>query len=239
MTWVSDLREQVEAAYDGLGLPSWPDPHAGLPTTAQEEYSRVTDPERYRIVHARAQVWVDSLAAVPGVQVERLAPAPLGDGTTRRFDRGVRIFPPRPDALPLLLLEEDAPVSGGAGSLAVLSIGVARPEIRLELVPDCGCDACDFGSDDLLEAIDGTIGNVVDGPLVVLRGDSWRAWWHPEGGASESTESTESTEDTDGADSRGRPDHRLLMESSRRIAAGESVRLPEGTEVLVGRSWFG
>jgi hypothetical protein len=219
MVRVSDLREQVSEAYDGLGLPAWPDPHSASTELA---YSRVTEPQRYAIVHARARTWVELLAAQPGVQVERLAAAPLDDGTSGRFDRGTRIFPPRPDALPLVLLEADVPVDGG--SLAVLHVGVGQPGFSLETVPDCGCDACDHGSSDLLDAIDGTIGTVIDGPLVVWRGTTWTAWWHPEGAASQG---------------RGGPDLRLLMESSRRIVAGDPVRVPQGAEVVVGHSWFG
>jgi hypothetical protein len=52
------------------------------------------------------------------------------------------------------------------------------------MLPDCGCDACDSGSDDLLSAIDEVIGHVVAGPFVVLRGHRWDAQWSPDGGRS-------------------------------------------------------
>jgi hypothetical protein len=222
---LGELKDQVAVSYARLDLPAWPDPHPGMAEPREEEYSRVTEPERYRIVHARARAWADSLGRMPGVEVETLTPAPLDDdGHLGRFDRGVRLTSRRLGTLSLLLLERDAQLSGLAGSLAVLHIGVVRPEVALEMLPDCGCDACDSGSADLLRAIDETIGHVVGGPLVVLRGDGWHAQWHPDGGASGGVGSG--------------PDHAQVMEWCRRLAAGEDVRLPEDAAAYVGRSWL-
>jgi hypothetical protein len=221
----SELQAQVAVRYNNLGLPSWPNPHEGMASAREEEYSRVTEPERYGVVHARARVWVDRLGDVPGVEVETLAPASLDDeGRLGRFDRGVRLTSSRPGTLPLLLLERDVRLSGLEASLAVLHISVVRPEIALEMLPDCGCDACDWGSDDLLRAIDQTIGNVIGGPFVVLRGKGWHAQWHPDGGSS-------------GGAGQG-PDHAQMMELCRRLAGGEDVRLPNGAEAFVGRPWL-
>ena len=113
---------------------------------------------------------------------------------------------------------------GREASLAVLHISVVQPEIALEMLPDCGCDACDWGSDDLLRAIDQTIGHVVGGPLVALRGKGWHAQWHPNGGSS-------------GGTGRG-PDHAQVMRLCRRLAGGADVRLPRGAEAFVGRPWL-
>ncbi len=108
--------------------------------------------------------------------------------------------------------------------MAVLHIAVFRPDVVVETQPDCGCDACDSGSSDLLEAIDATIRHVVGGPFVVLRGTQWRAEWHPEAGS---------------AGGEGRmPDFRALMEQCHSLAEGATVRLPKDTEVLIGRSWL-
>ncbi|GAA0708895.1 hypothetical protein Drose_21650 [Dactylosporangium roseum] len=220
-----ELRARVAARYRDLGLPSWPDPHAGMTSPREEEYERVTEPGRYGIVHARARVWAECLGEVAGIEVEPLAPAPLdGEGRLGGFDRGVRLISPRPGTLPLLLLERDAPLSGLDASLAVLHISVVRPEIAVAVLPDCGCDACDRGSDDLLQAIDQTVGTVVGGPFVVLRGSGWQALWHPDGGSSDGT-------------GRG-PGHDRAMELCRRLAAGEDVRLPGGVEAFVGRPWL-
>lgn len=108
MATLGELQARVAVIYEGLGMPSWPNPHPGMAPAREEEYSRVTAPERYRIVHARARIWTDRLSDLPGVKVERLAPARLGhDGHLGRFDRGVRITSSRPGTLPLLLLERD------------------------------------------------------------------------------------------------------------------------------------
>lgn len=95
MVTLDELQAQVAASYDRLDLPSWPDPHPGSASPREEEYSRVTEPERYGIVHARARMWANRLGDVPGVEVETLAPAALDDeGHLGRFDRGVRLTSP-------------------------------------------------------------------------------------------------------------------------------------------------
>jgi hypothetical protein len=224
MVTVGELQERVTARFDDLDLPSWPDPHPGRVAPLEEEYSRVTDPERYRVVHARAGVWAAVLEDALGVRSDRLLPASrVGDGQ-EAFDRGVRLVPRPAGALPLLLLERDVPVQAGDATLAVLHIGVDRPDVVVEMQPDCGCDACDSGSGDLLEAVDATIRHVVGGPFVVLRAHKWSAQWHPGGGSAS-------------GDGHG-PDFRELMELCRRLAEGETVDLPRGTEALVGRSWL-
>jgi hypothetical protein len=228
MVSLEKLRSQVAVRYDRLRLPSWPNPHPGMVRPSNEEYSRVTDPERYGIVHARARVWADTLDDLLGVDVVSLPPSPLDDeGHLGPFHRGVRLTSPRPGRLPLLLLERDVTWPGLDRSLAVLHISVVEPRVAVERLPDCGCDACDFGSEDLLHAVDETIGNLVGGPFVALRGNEWHALWHPDGGSSGSSGS-----------SGWNLDHRDLMELCRRLAGGEPVRLPEGTRAYVGRSWL-
>jgi hypothetical protein len=235
MVTLRDLQAQVAATYDRLGAPAWPNPHPDGAPPRDEEYSRVTDPDRYRIVHLRARVWAETLGAVPGITVESLAPAPLdAEGRLGRFDRGVRITVPRPGTLPLLLLERDASLepagstaveaTPGPRTLPVLHISVAEPSVEIERQPTCGCDACDCGSDDLVGTIDETIGRVVGGPLVALRGLGWHATWYPDGGHS-------------GGSGWG-PTHAWVMDQCRRLAHGEDVRLPAGTRAYVGRPWF-
>ena len=219
MVRLDEVRAQVETDYAGLGMPTWPDPHPDAAPALDEEYSRLTRPDRYTIVHARARAWTGALTRLLGAVAEPLTPAPLDDGVDpHRFDRGVRLSPPRPGTLPLLLLERDTP-------LPVLHISVVRPAAQLQMLPDCGCDACDRGSDDLLEAVDLTIGTVVGGPSVVLRGQGWDAHWHPDGGSSHSAVH--------------HLDHRHLMDLCRRLSAGDTPPLPAGTEVFVGRAWLG
>ena len=218
-----DVRTRVAESYARLGMPSWPDPHPWAASPRDEEYSRVTAPERYSVVHARARAWPDALGDLPGVEVETLPPGSFDDGDdgddgTERFDRGVRITSSRTGTLPLLLLESDAP-------LAILSIAVVEPRVTVARQPVCGCDACDSGSAGLLDAIDEQIGAFVTGPYVVLRRPGWHADWRPEGSSSGGTSPL--------------PDHTEVMRWCQRLAAGQDVRLPSGTEAFVGHSWLG
>lgn len=215
----------MTAAYDRLGMPAWPDPHPATARPPEREYSRLTDPGRYRVGQIRARVWAEVLGALPGVTVEPLAPANLdAEGRLGRFDRGVRVSSARPGTLPLLLLERNVRSEPSEDALPVLHISVARPDVALTMQPFCGCDACDSGSDDLLHTVDEAIGQVVDGPFVTLRGAGWHANWSPGGGSAGST-----ALDLDFSE---------LMELCRRLAGGEDVR-PPGTEAFVGHPWFG
>lgn len=224
MTTVSELQARVASSYARLHLPTWPDPHPGRTSPQDEEYSRLSDPGRYRIVHARARTWATVLGSALGARSEGLARASAADAGSNAFDRGVRLVPRHPDALPLLLLERDVPTEPKRATLAVLDIAVARPDVVVETQPDCGCDACDSGSSDLLEAVDAAIRHIVGGPFVVLRGENWQAEWHPGGGSA-------------GSNGQGHDFH-ALMDWCRRLADGETVRLPKDTEALVGRAWI-
>lgn len=225
MVTLAELQNQVADSYDRLGMLSWPDPHPDGASPRDEEYSRVTEPERYRIVHVRARVWADRLGGLAGAEVEDLGAVSFGyERRVHKFDRGVRVSSQRPGTLPLFLLERDAPSAEQRESVAVLHISVVRPELVVETLPDCGCDACDFGSDDLLRAIDETIAHVVGGPFVALRGDGWNAQWHPGGGSA--------------SGGPRRLDFDKMQDMCRRLAAGEDVRLPRGAEAFVGHSWL-
>jgi hypothetical protein len=222
---VSDLQAQVASRFELLDLPSWTNPHPNMASPLAEEYSRVTDPERSRVVHSRARLWAAVLEDVLGARTETLTSGSFApDDPSEKFDRGVRLTARKPGALPLLLLERDVPTLAGGATLAVLDVEVGDPGVRVASWPDCGCDACDSGSSDLLDAVDSTIGHVIGGPFVVLRGKKWRAQWHPGGGS---------------ASGEGRvPDFTEVMDLCRRLADGETVRLPRHTETLVGRSWL-
>ncbi len=225
MVTMSELQALVAARYARLDLPTWPDPHPNGTSPRDEEYSRVTDPERYRLVHARAGVWTAVLEEELGAVAEPLAPTSIvAGGHPRSFDRGVRLTRPLPGALPLVLLERDVEMPSGDATLAVLEIAVARPDVVVQRQPDCGCDACDSGSDRLLEAIDSAIGRVIGGPFVALRSATWSAQWHPQGGGA-------------GGEGRG-PDFPAVMDLCRRLGEGQAVRLPKRTEAFVGGTWL-
>jgi hypothetical protein len=225
MVYIEEVRAQVAARYALLELPSWADPHPGMTSPGVEEYSRVTGPERYRIVEARASVWADTLGACSGVEVELMPPEALDEvGQAGDVTRAVRLCSTRSNTLPLLLLTRQVPSEANEEPLVVLEICVDRVSVVLARVPDCGCDACDSGSDSLLEAIDDIISGFVSGPSVMLRGPGWRADWRPGGGSS-------------GGDGRG-PDHEQMMQLCRRLSAGEPALLPENSEALVSSTWL-
>lgn len=150
---VVDVRRAVAAAWADRPERdiSWPDPHPDRdPRT--EEYSRVTDPGRYAVVGARARSWVDALVALG------LADAsPVEDGT-------VRLVPRAPDALPLVVVVRA--VDGAPSGVVDLLVG--DPPTPVDVQPDCGCDACDSGSADLLDAIDDAFVGVLGGGFVLI-----------------------------------------------------------------------
>ena len=224
MVTVNDLQAQVASRFEMLDLPSWINPHPNGVSPRAEEYSRVTDPERFGVVHSRARLWAAVREDVLGAHAETLTSGSFAPEVHAQFDRAVRVTARQPGALPLLLLERDVPTLSGDATSAVLDIGVGDLGVLVASLPDCGCDACDSGSSDLLDAVDSTIGHVIGGPFVALRGKKWRAQWHPGGGT---------------ASSEGRgPDFTKVMDLCRRLADGETVRLPRHTDALVGRSWL-
>ncbi|WP_127552074.1 DUF6226 family protein [Actinoplanes sp. OR16] len=205
---MGEVRERVAARYAELDLPAWANPHADeWPTRDESEYSRVTDPQRYRIVAERARLWVEALAGLPGV------------GRTDPAAGHTVLTSAAPGALPIhVFVDEDPP--------AALRLGVGRPEIVDDPVPDCACDACDFGSVDLLEAIDDGFADLVGGPVVVLTHRRWQARWFGAGdghlrvgGASP-------------------PEFWTVQAWCERLAAGREVALPGGTEAQIGRTFL-
>ena len=67
MTTLPRLRAEVARRYAALDLPVWPARHPDGAPPREEEYSRVTDPQRYRIAAARARVWAEVLSEVGAV----------------------------------------------------------------------------------------------------------------------------------------------------------------------------
>ncbi|GAA1979179.1 hypothetical protein GCM10009718_14880 [Isoptericola halotolerans] len=220
---MDDLVRRVTERYDPLGLPSWPSPRPDGEEAREEEYSRVSDPDRYGIVHSRGLAWADVLGELPGITVERLWDADLvGPGLVGRFDRGVRLTCDRPGTLPVLLLEGDGGRFGERGLVPVLQVSLLRPELEVALLPDCGCDACDLGSEELLTALDDTLTELLRGPYVMLRGLGSFAYWHPGGGGASGDERTFDD----------------LMARCRRLASGDASAVPAGGEAWVNAPWF-
>ncbi|MFF1260001.1 MULTISPECIES: DUF6226 family protein [unclassified Streptomyces] len=169
-------------AVAGVDTPPWPDPHPDG-EVRDEEYSRCSEPEKYRVLAARADAWTQALSRLGLAEVETVTdPAGIwrrGPGVA--VSGAVRLHPVRADAVPLVFgfsaIDEVA--------RTVLVVGAGEPAVSLEQLPDCGCDACDSGSDGLLEAVDDLVVAVVTGTFVhvdagegreiVCTGDSWSA----------------------------------------------------------------
>ena len=171
MTDITELRRTMEEVYrrDAGHLPTWPDPHADRSPT-DDEYSRVLDPGKWRVVTARADAWATALTELGVAEMKRDAAVEWGIPPGAPFTRVDRLVSRRPRTLPLVLghrgfegLDDNA-----------LVVAAADPAAELELVPHCGCDACDHGSQEVLEVIDGAIASVVSGAYRRLAdGDRW------------------------------------------------------------------
>ena len=160
----SALLPAVDAAFARLrgDLADWPDPHPGGRRAAEEEYSRRDHPERYRLLAARADAWVEAVVAAGLGGAERVDPAsvtwvepsPLSPSRTTVL-RG------RPGTLPVVvsLLDDET----------FVRVGVGEPVESLDLQPDCGCDACDTGSADLLDTLDAAFVLALSGGVLVVR----------------------------------------------------------------------
>jgi hypothetical protein len=188
----STLLTDVAAAFavTGAGTPPWPDPHEDG-EVRDAEYERCTDPAKYRVLAARVEAWTQVLRE-RGLAGRDLLPGPAGQlwrGAPDAELTEVRRLRPAAGegAVPLLF---------GFGAIdgvprTSLTVGAGEPAVEVALLPDCGCDACDDGSEPLLEVLDETVLAVVTGEFVHIDagrgrtvtalGDSWSArdWNRP------------------------------------------------------------
>lgn len=165
-----ELIREVDLAFGvtGAATPGWPDPHPDRPPL-QEEYSRVTDVGKYRILGTRVDAWVEVLESRKLADVAEVATSPWIGLDRPPLDswRRRRITPTRSGGLALLIA--DTLVDGSPFGLEIgLASGDERP-VFLDLLPVCGCDACDSGSADLLDALDGWVVTTARGGVVHVR----------------------------------------------------------------------
>ncbi|MGP6174830.1 DUF6226 family protein [Corynebacterium sp. A21] len=160
------LLDEVELAFADTGAqtPGWPDPHRdpsdphGYRASDDDEYERCLQPGRYAIVEARGRAWAEVLIRRGWARITENQKADPGR-------RSVTIHPLRvaPGVQPLILRSEYFIFDNGHAPC--LEVWAGEPAIRLAQAPDCACDACDSGSEDLLEIIDQMIFSVVDGSV--------------------------------------------------------------------------
>lgn len=172
--WFDDLLAEVGRAFErtGAGTPGWPDPHPDR-DPLEDEYSRCLEPGRYQILHARIDAWGEVLASRAIATADSISPTSW-TGAVRGPDqmrRVRRLAPTRAGALSVLLSETVV-----AGDPFGIDIGVSGSDetsvVLLDTVPNCGCDACDSGSEDLLTVLDGWILAVARGGVVHARSAS-------------------------------------------------------------------
>ena len=160
------IRTAVETTYARTrgDLRDWADPHGWAQEPGQDEYSRVSDPERYLLLGVRVDAWIDALVARGIAACEDLDPkevlwsartVPLTDRSRQQ-----RITPLHSaDAASLLISRQRREDVADL----FLAIGIGEPAELIGLVPFCGCDACDDGSEPLVEQIDNVFEHVLFG----------------------------------------------------------------------------
>lgn len=168
--WVEDLLAAVERAFavTGAATPTWPDPWAGR-RVPEEAYSRLEDREKYLVLDSRVAAWTAVLverglaSAHDGGTVDWEGTSGVRGGTDAEAPAAqARLVPVRDGALSLAVARHSVRPDGFGVDLGVVAPGDDAP-VLLEFLPGCGCDACDDGSAELLEALDERV-------LAVLRG---------------------------------------------------------------------
>lgn len=157
---VTDLKSAVEGAFamTGRGLARWPDPHTGR-APSDDEYSRVTDADKWRLVGARADAWLLVLDDANLAHVERDATVQWAEEPGTRISKADRVVPRRREAVPMVIARSAIGDVHDAG----VTFGVGDPAVCVAWLPNCGCDACDSGSQNELDKVDRILVGVVSG----------------------------------------------------------------------------
>lgn len=162
----ADVEARVDRAFEDLrrDLTDWPDPHPMGVSPAVEEYSRITRPERYLLLGARVDAWLSTIVE-EGVAVidELAADAAIWDSEAHPLTPRSRLQRvdalERDDTQPLLISRQRRELVDDV----FLAFGIGAPARQVSVVPFCGCDACDDGSQVLIEQIDNVFGHVLFG----------------------------------------------------------------------------
>lgn len=163
---ITQMRDEVERRFartcDGQDL--WPDPHTNV-SPSDEEYSRATHPERWRIVGQRADAWLEVLSTFGLASIERDATIDWDEAPGTVVTRCDRAVPRAIGAVPLVVCRSRIDGVDDAG----VTIGVGDPAVVDTWIPICGCDACDNGSQEVLETLDEHLMAIVTGQFRHLR----------------------------------------------------------------------
>lgn len=153
-----DVVEAVERAFERLSrdFAGWPDPRPDR-RPDDSEYSRVTNAARYRLVGARAEAWAAALEELGLATLE--SRVDWTEPPRTDFRRSFMIVPEAAGALPVVVARDRLGDCDDAG----LMLGAGRPTVQIAFIPDCGCDACDSGSQDLIDVVDQYFHAIVTG----------------------------------------------------------------------------
>lgn len=156
----AELVAAVDAAFEDTrgGLMPWSAPHAGR-SPLDEEYSRVTNPGKWRILGARADAWLVALGDTGLAVVERNSAVHWRVPPGTVISRTDRAVPHAAGALPLVVARSRIEGVEDAG----VTLGAGHPAVCVTWIPDCGCDACDGGAQLELDRIDAHILSIVSG----------------------------------------------------------------------------
>lgn len=180
MVTTADLLGAVQRSFavTARELSPWPDPHPNLAAPADDEYSRVSDPAKWRIVRARADAWFTALEDAHLAQVEHAASVRWTTTLGTEVTSTDRALPHRRGALPLVVAHSRITDVDDA----LVTLGVGDPAVCVGLLPGCACDACDPGSQHVLDELDEMVAGVVSGTFRhLVRKDSTITQFGPGG----------------------------------------------------------
>lgn len=240
-TLLRSVEEEFERT--SRGLAQWADPHPPPERlVADGEYSRVTDPAKWRIVGARVDAWLDVIAAAGLAAVGRDAQVEWEEPPGPFLTRSDLIRPTVAGGLVLVVGRSRIDTVDDAG----IVLGVGRPAVHAEQIPDCGCDACDSGSADVIDQVDTWVGGIVRGELrhlvrprrtiTVIGDDVRRSSYSPRlPTAADDWRWTVAPEDADVA----MLDAELRLRPSARLDVAAVLADPTGWREWSGPSWLG
>ena len=163
MIEVHELQAGVEAAFvqTSRGLAQWPDPYPepDRSSVPDEAYSRLTNPAKWRILGARTDAWLMVVVDAGIAVVEWDAAVSWKAQPDPVVSRAERAVPVAVGALELVVGHSRIGDVDDAGVV----LGVGNPAECVNWFPDCGCDACDSGSQNELDHLDAHLLGIVDG----------------------------------------------------------------------------
>ncbi len=110
----------------------------------------MSDPTKWRIVGARADSWLTALDKTELAAVEATGHVDWRLPPKTVLSRCTCVTPYVSTALPLIVARSRLGTVDDAG----VTLGVGHPAVCVGWIPDCGCDACDSGSQDVLDELD-------------------------------------------------------------------------------------